>query len=89
LGLIHARDGARAIRLTLQSDLTGCEIFVIANADTVMERSKTDLLAECFPDVEIRGQVGPNDTLLSIDNARRLLGYEPSTAGCNQVIRTV
>jgi hypothetical protein len=72
-----------------KSDLTGCEIFVIANADTVMERSNTDLLAECFPNVEIRRQVGPNDTLLSIDKARRLLGHEPSTAGRNQVIRTV
>jgi hypothetical protein len=30
-----ARDGAQAIRLALGSDLTGCEIFVIANADTV------------------------------------------------------
>jgi nucleoside-diphosphate-sugar epimerase len=88
-GYIDARDGAQAIRLALESDLTGCEIFVIANADTVMERSNTDLLAECFPGVEIRGQIGPNDTLLSIDKARRLLGYEPQHSWRNQVIRTV
>src|SRR3954454_1658052 len=36
-GYIDARDGSQAIRLALESDLTGCEIFVIANADTVME----------------------------------------------------
>jgi nucleoside-diphosphate-sugar epimerase len=88
-GYIDARDGAQAIRLALESDLTGCEIFVIANADTVMERSNTELLAECFPDVEVRGEVGPNDTLLSIDKARRLLGYEPQHSWRNEVIRAV
>ena len=30
-----------------------------------------------FPDVEVRGEVGPHDTLLSIAKARRMLGYEP------------
>lgn len=88
-GYIDARDGAQAIRLALESDLTGCEIFVIANADTVMERSNTDLLAESFPDVEVRGQIGPNDTLLSIDKARRLLGYDPQHSWRSEVIRTV
>ncbi len=76
-GYIDARDGAQAVRLALESDLTGCEIFVIANADTVMERSNADLLAECFPGVEVRGEIGDHDTLLSIAKARRLLGYEP------------
>ena len=87
-GYIDARDGAQAIRLALESDLTGCEIFVIANADTVMERSNTDLLAECFPDVEVRGDIGPNDTLLSIDKARRLLGYQPQHSWRDEVVRT-
>jgi UDP-glucose 4-epimerase len=88
-GYIDARDGAQAIRLALESDLTGCEIFVIANADTVMERSNTQLLAECFPDIEVRGEIGSNDTLLSIDKARRLLGYEPQHSWRDEVIRTV
>ena len=76
-GYIDARDGAQAVRLALESDLTGCEIFVIANADTVMRRPNAELLAECFPDVEVRGNPGPHETLLSIDKARRLLGYQP------------
>jgi nucleoside-diphosphate-sugar epimerase len=88
-GYIDARDGAQAIRLALESDLTGCEIFVIANADTVMERSNTQLLAECFPDIEVRGEIGSNDTLLSIAKARRLLGYEPQHSWRDEVIRTV
>jgi nucleoside-diphosphate-sugar epimerase len=87
-GYIDARDGAQAIRLALESDLTGCEIFVIANADTVMERNNTDLLAECFAGVELRGEIGRNDTLLSIDKAHRLLGYEPQHSWRDEVVRT-
>lgn len=84
---IDARDGAQAVRLALESDLTGCEIFVIANADTVMTRPNTELLAECFPDVEVRGTPGEHETLLSIDKARRLLGYEPRHSWRNETGR--
>ena len=42
-----------------------------------MDRPNAELLAECFPDVEVRGDPGPHDTLLSIDKARRVLGFEP------------
>ena len=87
-GYIDARDGAQAIRLALESDLTGCEIFVIANADTVMERSNADLLAEYFPEVDVHGEIGPDSTLLSIDKARRLLGYEPQHSWRDEVMRT-
>ncbi len=87
-GYIDARDGAQAVRRALESDLTGCEIFVIANADTVMTRPNAELLAECFPGVEIRGTVGPNDTLLSIAKARRMLGYEPQHSWREETTRS-
>jgi nucleoside-diphosphate-sugar epimerase len=74
---IDARDGAQAIRLALKSDIVGREIFVIANADTVMSRSSASLAAEVFPNVEVRTELGDHETLLSIDKARRLLGFEP------------
>jgi nucleoside-diphosphate-sugar epimerase len=86
-GYIDARDGAQAVRRALESDLTGCEIFVIANADTVMERPNTELLAECFPGVDIRGDIGSHDTLLSIAKARRVLGYEPQHSWRDEVTR--
>jgi nucleoside-diphosphate-sugar epimerase len=75
-GYIDARDGAQAIRKALEADLTGADVFIIANADTVMSRPNAELAAEVFPDVRL-GDVGPNDTLLSIEKARRILGYEP------------
>jgi nucleoside-diphosphate-sugar epimerase len=76
-GYIDARDGAQAVRLSLEHRGRGREIFVIANADTVMSRSSASLMAEAFPQVEIRKELAEHETLLSIDKARRLLGYQP------------
>jgi len=77
-GYIDARDGAQAVRRALTAELSGREIFVIAAADTVMERPSAELAAEVFPDVEVRKPLAGRETLLSIDKARRLLGFEPT-----------
>jgi hypothetical protein len=34
-------------------------------------------MAEVYPGVEVRRQLGEHETLLCIDKARRVLGYEP------------
>jgi nucleoside-diphosphate-sugar epimerase len=74
---IDSRDGAQAVRLALQWQTTGLHVFIIANADTVMTRPSAELAAEVFPEILLTREVGPNETLLSIEKARRLLGYEP------------
>lgn len=74
---IDARDGAQAVRRGLEHVGTGMDVFVIANADTVMSRSSAELAAEVYPGVEIRKELGEHETMLSIDKARRVLGYEP------------
>lgn len=74
---IDARDGAQAVRLALEHDSVGADVFIIANADTVMSRPNDALLAETFPDVPLTRHVGEHETLLSIEKARRVLGYEP------------
>jgi nucleoside-diphosphate-sugar epimerase len=76
-GYVDARDVAQACRLGLNADLTGAEVFIIAAGDTVMDRPNSEILAECFPSVELRPGTGEFDTLLSIDKARRVLGYAP------------
>ena len=76
-GYIDARDGAQAVRKALDSPTPGREIFIIANADTVMSRSSASLAAEVFPGVPVTKELGEHETMLSIDKARRLLGYEP------------
>jgi nucleoside-diphosphate-sugar epimerase len=84
-GYIDARDGAQAVRRALDHQMTGTDVFIIANSDTVMSRPNTELLAEVFPGVPVRGEVGVNDSLLSIDKARRVLGYQPEHSWRNEV----
>lgn len=84
-GYIDARDGAQAVRRSLEAEFKGFEAFIIANADTVMSRSNDSLLAEVFPGVPVKGQVSQNGTLLSIDKAKRLLGYVPQYSWRNEV----
>ncbi|HEV2637985.1 MAG TPA: NAD(P)-dependent oxidoreductase [Actinocrinis sp.] len=76
-GYIDGRDGAQAVRRGLEYDVPGAEVFVIASPDTVMSRPNSELLAEYFPDVPLRREIGDHETLLSIDKARKLLGYAP------------
>jgi nucleoside-diphosphate-sugar epimerase len=87
-GYIDARDGAQAVRRALESDARGADIFIIANADTVMSRPNDELLAEVFPSVTVRRPVGPHETLLGIDKARRVLGYEPQHSWRDEVTRS-
>ncbi|WP_295121455.1 NAD(P)-dependent oxidoreductase [uncultured Leifsonia sp.] len=78
-GYIDARDGAQAIMRALEWDTTGFDRFIIAAADTVMSRPNAELIAEVFPGVPLkRDDLDNNDTLLSIDKARRILGYAPT-----------
>ena len=74
---IDGRDGAQAVELALTNPPSGFERFIIAAADSVLSRPNAELDAEDFPRVEVRGDLGEHDTMLSIDKARRLLGYEP------------
>jgi nucleoside-diphosphate-sugar epimerase len=84
-GYIDARDGAQAIRKGLESDLKGFHAFIIANQDTVMSRPNAELLAEIFPDVEILRKTGDNETLLSIEKAKKMLGYAPEFSWRDEV----
>jgi nucleoside-diphosphate-sugar epimerase len=77
-GYVDARDVAAAVRLGLEADIRGSEICIVAAADTVMTRPSADLMAEVFPSVPLRRAVEGRETLLSIDRAARLLGYEPA-----------
>jgi nucleoside-diphosphate-sugar epimerase len=83
---IDARDGAQAVRRALDHQATGVDIFIIANADTVMSRSSAELVAKVFPGVEVRKELGEHETLLSIDKARRVLGYEPEHSWRDQLV---
>jgi nucleoside-diphosphate-sugar epimerase len=76
-GYVDVRDVAAACRLGLEADVTGSQNVIIAAADTVMNRPSRDLLAEVFPTVPLNREIAEFGTLLAIDRAKQVIGYEP------------
>src|SRR6266568_2119265 len=80
-GYIDERDVAASCRLALQAPadaVQGSPAFIIAAADTVMNRPSAELLAEVYPGVPLAREVPEFGTLLAIDRARQVLGFEPA-----------
>jgi nucleoside-diphosphate-sugar epimerase len=76
-GYVDARDVAQACRLSLTAPVNEAAVFMIAAGDTASDRPSAELLAECFPSVRLAKPIAEHETLLSIDKARRVLGYDP------------
>jgi nucleoside-diphosphate-sugar epimerase len=77
-GYVDESHVAHAVRRSLEADVRGAEVCIVAAADTVMRRPSRELMAEVFPGVPVAGGVTGHDTLLDIARARRVLGYEPA-----------
>lgn len=84
-GYVDARDVAAACERGLLAEVDGADVFIIAAADTVMPRDSAGLMAEEFPDVPLTREVVGRETLLSIDRARRVLGYEPAHRWADEI----
>ena len=79
-GYVDERDVAAACRLALEAPdevVAGSPSFVIAAADTVMNRPSAALVAEVFPGVPLRRELRESESLLSSDRARQAIGYTP------------
>ena len=85
-GYLDARDGAQAVRLALNASRPGKDVFIIAAADTVMSRASADLAAEVFAGVPVKSGLAQHETLLGIDKARRVLGFEPQHSWRDHVV---
>lgn len=77
-GYVDERDVAAACRLSLTTDLEGSNAFIVAASDTVMNRPSAELMREVYPGVPARRELAGTETILSIDRARAVLGYEPA-----------
>jgi nucleoside-diphosphate-sugar epimerase len=82
---VDARDVAQSCRLALEAPFEGAEVFSVAANDTMMNRPSRELLAEVFPDVPVRGELPEFGSLLSIEKARRVLGYAPKYSWRDQL----
>lgn len=76
-GYIDERDVAASCRNGLTASITGSRSFIIAAADTCMNRPSAGLMADVFPDVRLTREIGEYETLLAVDRARSELGFEP------------
>ena len=76
-GYVDARDAGEACRLAIEADFAGHEPMIIAAADTLAPEPSRDLMARNFPNVPLRSEVPGHAGLLSIERARRLIGYQP------------
>ena len=70
-------DAGDACRLSLEADLDSHQKLVIAASDTLMDIETSQLLHDFYPDVAVSGQIGGYQSLLSSQNAREKIGYEP------------
>jgi nucleoside-diphosphate-sugar epimerase len=82
---IDARDAAQAIRLALESKIRGAEVFGIANAESVMSTANERLLEKVYPKAARKRKLKDNESLISIEKARTVLGYKPKYAWRKQV----
>jgi nucleoside-diphosphate-sugar epimerase len=74
---IDARDAAQAIRLSLEADLKGAHVFGIANTNSLMRMGNDAMLDEVFPGTPRKRALSPNESLISIERAKTVLGYQP------------
>jgi UDP-glucose 4-epimerase len=80
LSYIDVYDLADAIVLAVECDLSGHEIFYIASPDNVGNRPLEELVRRYYGDeIEVRKPLPREDAgYISIEKARRMLGYSPS-----------
>ncbi|MFM2475486.1 NAD(P)-dependent oxidoreductase, partial [Burkholderia cenocepacia] len=84
-GYIDHRDAAQAVRLAVEADRQGAEVFIVAADDTVMRRPSVELLTGALAELERRAPIEGRATLLSNAKARRELGFRPRYSWVNRV----
>jgi len=74
---IDTRDLAQMTQRCLETDGLGYEVFNVANADMSVAASTQEIRDRFYDGVEVRREMGRDETFFAIDKARDLLGYAP------------
>ncbi len=75
---VDVRDAARACRLALAAKTVGHEALYIAADDIRFNYPTREMLRQFAPsDIEIRGPLEGRESVISIEKARMMIGYEP------------
>ncbi len=73
---IDARDLGQIIRLGIEKDGLGFQVFNAAQDDCSSDLPTAELLKRFYPDVPVRRELGTYESLLSNRKARELLGFQ-------------
>ncbi|CUI32949.1 NAD-dependent epimerase/dehydratase family protein [Cognatishimia activa] len=76
-GYIHSEDSAEAVRLSLETDLSGANVYTIAADDNIMNISTQDILDQVWPGLKVDPDLPRRVAFLNSDKAKRELGWEP------------
>ena len=74
---IDTRDLGQMVQRCLEVDGLGYEVFNVANADMSVASSTDEIRSRFYDEIELRREMGPNETFYAIDKARELLGFDP------------
>ena len=74
---IDTRDLGQMVQRCLEVDGLGYEVFNVANADMSVAATTDEVRERFYVGVDVRREMGRDETFYSIAKARRLLGYEP------------
>ncbi|MGF3057099.1 NAD-dependent epimerase/dehydratase family protein [Microbacterium sp. YY-01] len=74
---VDVRDAAHAVSLALAARIPGYEVYNIAASDVGSSIPSRKLAEHSYPGAAVRADLGEWETLMSIDKARRMLGFEP------------
>lgn len=73
---VDVRDVAQAVCLGLERDQLGFQVFNVFAGESAHERPITELAAQFYPKVPIRGHLGDHESLVSNQKLRDILGFE-------------
>jgi nucleoside-diphosphate-sugar epimerase len=74
---IDTRDLAQMTQRCLETDGLGFQVFNVANADMSVAATTQEIIDRFYAGVEVRREMGRDETFYCIDKARDLLGFSP------------
>ena len=74
---IDVRDLGQMVQRCLETDGLGYEVFNVANADMSVAATTSEIIERFYDGVEVRREMGRDETFYSIDKARALVGFDP------------
>lgn len=72
---VDARDLGEIVRLAVETDGLGYQVFNAVNDHTSSDLPTAELLARFYPGVPVKGELGTFESLLSNRKAREVLGF--------------